>query len=171
MENHAGENQLTESDNQQEGNSSAAAKYVGFLVGNNEYCVPVDVLHEIIPYRTITPLPQAPKGIIGIIDWRGRIINVLDIFQRLGIKEADDRRGSRILITKVPRITAIIVKNTTSLIDINLGDCSQPDDNDNEAIVYSYSQNEKVIKILNINKLLDTSSESGESNPGGENDQ
>jgi purine-binding chemotaxis protein CheW len=171
MEKQIKDNQLHLPYGMKEQEATDKVKYVGFMIGDNEYCVPVEALHEIIPFREITPLPQAPEGIIGIIDWRGKMINVIDIYRILGITKNAEPSRDRILITKFPKTTAIIVETTTILMDINEGECHLPGDDENIAVNYLYERNDKIIKLLDTNILLNAFNKTEEDTPGGEHAQ
>lgn len=146
-------------------------KYIGFIIGNHEYGIPVETLHEIISYREITPLPQAPDGIVGIIDWRGRMINVIDINRILGATENAAPPRPRILITKLPKINAIVVEATTILMEIDEEGCIPPNKEENMSVTFLYEHNNKTVRLLDTNKLLNSFNKSEEDTPGGENVQ
>jgi purine-binding chemotaxis protein CheW len=44
---------------------------------------------EVVRAVEITPLPQAPAGVLGVIDVHGRIVPVLSLRQRLGLAEEE----------------------------------------------------------------------------------
>jgi purine-binding chemotaxis protein CheW len=146
-------------------------KYIGFIIGSHEYGIPVETLHEIISFRDITPLPQAPSGIVGIIDWRGRMINVLDINSILGATENAAPPRPRILITKSPKTAAIIVEATTVLMDIDQEECIPPKEGENRSVSFLYEHNNKIIRLLDTNILLSSFNKTEERTPGGENVQ
>jgi purine-binding chemotaxis protein CheW len=73
--------------------SSAAArhagKYLTFVLGRECYGVPVIKVREIIRMCAITPMPQMPDYIKGVLNLRGKIIPVADL--RLKFRLASDR--------------------------------------------------------------------------------
>lgn len=60
----------------------------------------VDVAHvrEILDWQEITPLPQAPSGIEGMIDVRGVAIAVVDLAAKLGMPPTDVTPDTRFLV-------------------------------------------------------------------------
>ena len=60
---------------------------VGFRVGNETYGVPITALHEIVRVPEITAVPDAPEYMEGVINLRGKIVSVIDLRKRFGIKE------------------------------------------------------------------------------------
>ena len=77
---------------------------VSFRIGEEEFGVDILMVQEIIRLPNITPIPNAPSFILGMINLRGKIIPVIDLRQRLringGARSENDRR-SRILIVEM----------------------------------------------------------------------
>ncbi len=55
---------------------------VGFSVGNEEFCVDILKVQEIIRMVPITVMPNAPDFVEGVIDLRGRVIPIIDFRKR-----------------------------------------------------------------------------------------
>ena len=68
-----------------------AGKYLTFVLGEGAYGVPVHKVLELMRMTEITPVPQMPDCICGVINLRGRVVPVLDLRLRFGLcaKEAD----------------------------------------------------------------------------------
>ncbi len=56
-----------------------AGKYLSFILGRECYGVPVLKVREIIRLCDITPVPQMPTYIKGVLNLRGKIIPVADL--------------------------------------------------------------------------------------------
>jgi purine-binding chemotaxis protein CheW len=86
---------------------------VSFRIGEEEFGVGILNVQEIIRVPTITPIPNAPEFIQGVINLRGRIIPVIDLRKRLKIHEKDQNvldKNARILIVEFDSyITGFIV--------------------------------------------------------------
>lgn len=66
-----------------------AGKYLTFILGREAYGVPVLKVREIIRMCDITPVPQMPDYIKGVLNLRGKIIPVADL--RLKFRLASDK--------------------------------------------------------------------------------
>jgi purine-binding chemotaxis protein CheW len=66
-----------------------AGKYLTFVLGREFYGVPVLKVREIIRMCDITPVPQMPDYIKGVLNLRGKIIPVADL--RLKFRLASDK--------------------------------------------------------------------------------
>ena len=99
---------------------------VSFKIGIEEFGVDILMVQEIIRLPAITPVPNAPKLIIGMINLRGRIIPVVDLRQRLHIRGAatgGDGRKARILIVEIfEHVTGFIVDSVSEVMKVPVND-------------------------------------------------
>lgn len=87
--------------------------YLTFKVGGDEFGVPIVRVREIIGVMPITPVPDAPVSIRGVINLRGRVIPVMDLRHRFGIDgDAADLDRACIVVAEV--------QQNGRLIDIGL---------------------------------------------------
>lgn len=56
-----------------------------FFAGGDAYALPVSILREVQPIRSLTPLPGTPGFVRGIIAVRGQVVSVLDLRVLLGL--------------------------------------------------------------------------------------
>jgi purine-binding chemotaxis protein CheW len=66
----------------------ALTEYLGFRVASSNYAIPVQIVREIVRSGQLTPVPRAPPGVLGISSFRGRVITVVDMTNRLGLGTA-----------------------------------------------------------------------------------
>jgi purine-binding chemotaxis protein CheW len=71
----------------------AVSKYLTFMLGSEEYGVPVLKVREIIKALDVTRVPQAPEHVLGVVNLRGRVIPVVDLRRKFGLplQPATDR--------------------------------------------------------------------------------
>jgi len=73
------------SDNELKGSEETDVSEVAvFKVGDEEYAFDIEEVQEIIRYDTITPVPEAPGFMEGILNLRGSVIPVISLPDRLG---------------------------------------------------------------------------------------
>ncbi len=58
-----------------------------FRVDNEEYAFDIDEVQEIIKYEDVTPIPDVPDIVEGIMNLRGVVIPIILLAKRLGLKE------------------------------------------------------------------------------------
>jgi len=73
---------------------------LSFRIGREVYAFPIDAVQEIIPPMRITPVPNAPKEIMGILSLRGVVIPVLEIAVFLGQTPTPEGSETRIIVLR-----------------------------------------------------------------------
>lgn len=102
------------------GPAGRAIHVVEFLLGNEHYAVNLTDVREVVEYTAITPLPNAPEAVQGIIDLRGEITTILDLRQRLNIAARENlvKETSRIMVLdeKITRVkTGVLVDDVLAV--------------------------------------------------------
>jgi len=83
------------------GGDSEALQVVEFLLGEECFAIDLFDVKEVVEYMTITKLPDTPDFIRGIIDLRGEITTIVDLKERLRIREdhgQSDEENCRIIV-------------------------------------------------------------------------
>jgi purine-binding chemotaxis protein CheW len=100
---------------------------VGFQVGRETYGVPIKSLHEIVRVPEITAVPDAPDYLEGVINLRGKIVSVMDLRKRFGVKETAVRRQNRILVVEhAGKLAGLIVDSASEVLKIPSEDVDPP---------------------------------------------
>ena len=68
-----------------ERSSTEANQYVTFTLGDGEYGVEILNVQEFKGYTAVTPVPNTPRYLRGVMNLRGVIIPVFDLRMRLGV--------------------------------------------------------------------------------------
>ena len=109
---------------------------VTFDLLGEEFGVPILDVREVILMPQITPVPQAPAFVEGVINLRGQIIPIVDLRKRFGLDTREADSQTRIVVvevndsvlglivdgdSEVMRIPADLVKPAPSLISSGIG--------------------------------------------------
>ena len=90
--------------------SIASDSLVVFQVGEQEFAVGVAAVERVVRAVEIAPLPEAPRGVRGVINLQGRIVPVFDLWQRSGQPDREVRASDHLLIAHTPwRTVALLV--------------------------------------------------------------
>jgi purine-binding chemotaxis protein CheW len=99
---------------------------VSFRIGEEDFGVDILMVQEIIRLPTITPIPNAPRFILGMINLRGKIIPVIDLRRRLkirGNKPSATDRNTRILIVEIfNHVTGFIVDSVSEVMKVPISE-------------------------------------------------
>lgn len=101
--------------------SESMMQLVGFKIANEFMGVDILMVQEIIRAAPITPVPNSPDFVEGVINLRGDIIPVVDLRKRLNLySDASQKEKIWILILDIQgRITGFIVDLVTEVLKID----------------------------------------------------
>jgi purine-binding chemotaxis protein CheW len=88
-----------------------AGKYLTFKLANEEYGLEILKVREIIGLIDITELPRTPDYVKGVINLRGKVIPVIDLRLRFGLKETE----------YTDKTCTIVVEIEENGIDVQIG--------------------------------------------------
>ncbi len=72
-----------------------------FGIGPEEFGVDISEVREIIKLEEVTRLPDTEEYIDGVINLRGKIIVVVDLSKKLGLKAKDRGKDTRIIVIEI----------------------------------------------------------------------
>jgi len=81
--------------------SEQELEMLSFLLGSEEYVVPVEQVREILTPREITPVPHTADYFIGVCSLRGTVMPVIDLNRRLGLVASERDEKSRIIVVSL----------------------------------------------------------------------
>lgn len=64
-------------------------KFLIFTINNEDYGVPISKIRQVIRYVKITPIHEASDFLKGVINLRGKIIPIIDMRAKFGIREKE----------------------------------------------------------------------------------
>ncbi|MBW2091746.1 MAG: purine-binding chemotaxis protein CheW [Deltaproteobacteria bacterium] len=80
--------------------SEKAGKYLTFSLADEEYGIGILKVREIIGMMPITPVPQTPDFVKGVINLRGKVIPVLDLRKKFGMKAIEHTDRTCIIVVE-----------------------------------------------------------------------
>ncbi len=99
--------------------SEPEIEMLSFRLGGEEYAVTVDAVKEVLKTRDLTPVPNAPDHVLGVMALRGPVLPVIDLGKRLGLPPGKRDEKSRIIVVSVREEDAgIQVDRVTGVVRI-----------------------------------------------------
>jgi purine-binding chemotaxis protein CheW len=80
--------------------STQAGKYLTFALGKESYGIAVLKVREIIRLTDITPVPQMPNYVKGVINLRGKVIPIVDLRLKFQLEEATATERTCIIVVQ-----------------------------------------------------------------------
>lgn len=93
---------------------------LSFLLGGEEYVLPVDDIREVLKSRELTVVPNSPHHVLGVTSIRGTVLPVIDLGRRLGLPPtARDEKARIIIINPDDEDAGIVVDRVTGMVRIS----------------------------------------------------
>ena len=106
--------------------------YLLFQLGKSRYALEASRVIEVVPLLAIQQLPQAPRGVAGIFNYRGRAVSAVDLGALTLGQPASERFSTRIIIVNYPddsgaiHPVGLIAEHATELLRKNPKDFVDP---------------------------------------------
>ena len=133
---------------------------VGFSIDNEQFGVDILMVQEIIRAAPITPVPNSPDFVEGVINLRGNIIPVIELRKRLNLYTEETDEDSWILILDIEgKVTGFIVDSVSKVLKILKSSIEPPPDLVVAGLESQYIHGvcdigHKLLIMLNFNHIL-----------------
>ncbi|WP_457744403.1 chemotaxis protein CheW [Sulfurimonas sp.] len=152
-------NKQSEQQNSVIGQLDDIVQLVGFMIGDEEYAVPILAIQEIIKPFPWTRVPQVPAYVLGVFNLRGSVIPLIDLRSKFNLpskKHSDDTRF--IVMRHGDDVAGFVIDRLTMAIRLKKEDIGPAPDtvNGDDTIIDGVGkQADKIITILKVNRLLE----------------
>ncbi|MGR3317265.1 MAG: chemotaxis protein CheW [Candidatus Anammoxibacter sp.] len=136
-------------------------KLVTFKLGNEKYGVDIALVREIIKFFDITPVPNAPRFVDGLINLRGIIVPVIDIRKLFDIEPVGNEGDRRIIVVELNgRTLGVLVDCVSEVKEIDM-DNIEPVPPTISLIDHKYLDgvdkvDDQILILLKLDKILNT---------------
>jgi purine-binding chemotaxis protein CheW len=139
--------------------SLADQQYLGFPLGEERFAIEILRVQEIRALTAITPIPNAPPHIRGVINLRGTIIPVIDLRLRFGLcTNADPRFAIILVVSAHGRIVGIIADSVPKVITLTPNEVAPAPDFGQRFDISFVSgvlhRNDDLVLLLDLERLL-----------------
>jgi purine-binding chemotaxis protein CheW len=134
-------------------------QFLTFALGQEEYGVEILKIQEIKGYAAITPLPNAPPYVKGVLNLRGTIVPILDLRKKFGLPEVDCTKFTVIVVVQVQgKVLGFVVDAVSDVLTVNAADIQPTPDIAGQfdtACLQGLAQSgEKLVILLDIDRVL-----------------
>ena len=145
--------------------ASAVGKYLTVALDREIYGIAVLKVREIIRLQKITPVPQMPAHVRGVINLRGRVVAIVDLRAKFGLK-AECAERTCIVVVQV-RATGdqvmpmgLVVDSVDEVVTLSAADIEPTPDFgtavDTSCFVGMAKVKSRVMTLLDIDKVIGT---------------
>ena len=104
-----------------EGPNGLPERVLLFMLGNRRYGLDAERIVGLAEWGVVFPVPGSHRSVIGLTEWRGEILTVLDLAPLLGIEATDEPRQLARLAYPLER-TALAIPRAARLVTPQLND-------------------------------------------------
>jgi len=80
-----------------------------FTLGNQRYALPLLAVDRVVRMVVITPLPKAPDIVLGVVNFQGRVIPVINMRRRFNLPEKDIALTDQLVVAHTSRRPVALV--------------------------------------------------------------
>ena len=126
---------------------------VVFFVEGYRYGIPLEMVERVAPVVEVTPVPDAPDSVMGIINVRGKVLPVINLRKKLHMTERQVKLSDQLLICRVgSRTLAVLVDSIEGSLDYNDDQVSRSEGDGQDVL----KTDEGVVYIYDYEHLLNT---------------
>ncbi len=90
---------------------------VGFIVGEEEYAIPILNIQEIIKPIEYTRVPSTPEYVLGVFNLRGNVIPLIDLRKKFNLRSQSQNEDTRYIVMKdEDNIAGFVIDKLTEAI-------------------------------------------------------
>jgi purine-binding chemotaxis protein CheW len=127
--------------------------------GSTQLGIFADEIATVAPWRAPTPLPQAPKSVLGVVSIEGRMLTVLDLSLLRGEQVSSNYDASdthkRLIALRGDEQLALAVDSVGETIELDSGDLD-PNQGADKLVLGILRHDGADINILNLKELFST---------------
>jgi purine-binding chemotaxis protein CheW len=143
--------------------ADASRQVLTFCLGSETYAVDILLVQEIRGWAPVTPLPQAPTYMLGMLNLRGSIVPVIDMRVRLGLEHAPFTPVTVIVVLSVRtasgrREFGLVVDSVSDVVDIDATELKETPSLGSKASVELIkglaTVADRMLILLNVDELI-----------------
>ena len=148
------------------GSNAETDQFLTFMMSTEEYGVDILRVQEIRGWDSVTPIPNTPSYIKGVINLRGTIVPIVDLRERFGLEKVAYGPTTVVIVLKVisessERIMGIVVDAVSDVYNIKKDEMKPAPDFGSvvsiEFVRGLATIDEKMLIIMDIDMMLNSS--------------
>ena len=141
------------------GLAADGSQFLTFQLENEEYGLEILRVQEIKGYSKITPLPNTPPEVKGVMNLRGAVVPIIDLRTRFGLREAEYTRFTVIIVVTVrSKVVGLVVDAVSDVLNVGAKEVVPAPDLgagvDTSFMTGIARNGERLVSLLNIDRLI-----------------
>lgn len=138
----------------------ASNQFLTFLLNGQDFGVEILQVREIRNFTKLTPIPNMPAAIKGVLNLRGTVVPIVDLRIRLGMSAVEYDRFTVIIVVNVnERIMGVVVDAVSDVLNVDadalvaapeLGSTNEP-----SCVTGLAKSEDRLVTLLSFERLLE----------------
>src|SRR3989304_7517145 len=138
-------------------------QFLTFRLHGQDYGITILKIQEIKGWDKVTPIPNSPAYVKGVLNLRGVIVPVIDLRLRFGLPEAERDGFTVVIVAKLTgRLAGIVVDAVSDVVNIGAGQlCDVPayEGQENREFIKGLAQVDgKLLVLLDVDRMVNPAS-------------
>ena len=134
-------------------------QFLTFTLQNEEYGIEILKVQEIKGFSKITPIPNAPPFVRGVMNLRGTVVPIIDLRARFSMTEkAYDQFTCIVVVNVGDRVVGLVVDTVSDVLNIPTDSIADPPElasgGDASCITGMGKLGERIVMLLDTGKLV-----------------
>jgi purine-binding chemotaxis protein CheW len=137
--------------------TTTPAQWLVFRLQGHDYALSIGEVIEVLRMVALTPMPESPAWLAGVVNLRGRIIPVIDLRRRLGLPSEAPGLSTPIIVTQTGgRPVGLIADSVSEVLALSADTMEQPDalTGNSRAVAAMARAGERLILALDLPWLV-----------------
>ena len=105
------------------------ATFLLITIAQRLFSIPISYVEEVVQMAEVNPLPEKIWGVIGLIDYHGEMIAVVDLGEIVGFEECQVGADKTMIICTLDEVRfALMVDETTDVVTVTKDDIQVPEE-------------------------------------------
>jgi purine-binding chemotaxis protein CheW len=134
-------------------------QFLTFTLQNEEYGIEILKVQEIKGFSKITPIPNAPSFVRGVMNLRGTVVPIIDLRARFSMTEKEYDQFTCIIVVNVgTRVVGLVVDTVSDVLNIPNDAIADPPElasvGDSSCITGMGKLGERIVMLLDTGRLV-----------------
>ncbi len=138
--------------------TDAVTQFLAFELHGQEFAIEVLQVQEIRNYSRVTPIPNTPQSVKGVMNLRGAVIPIVDLRSKFNLPVTEPNQFTVIIVVNVcDKVMGLVVDTVSDVLDITK-DAIEPTPDlgavDTSFLTGLAKSGERLVALLNVERLL-----------------
>ncbi|CCF81826.1 Positive regulator of CheA protein activity (CheW) [Helicobacter bizzozeronii CCUG 35545] len=133
-------------------------QFIGFIIGTEEYAIPILNILEIVKPIGYTRVPETPNYVLGVFNLRGNVFPLISLRLKFGLPPEKLNKDMRYLVVRHnDQIAGFYIDRLTEAIRIKQSDIDPVPETllENNQLIFGIGKREdKLVSILKVEEIL-----------------